>query len=66
MKLLYAIAFALFALAPVTASAQSASLLLLSAFCSDDYYEDTAGQCGVICTIAAVLAKYGVLLIAKR
>ena len=62
MKLLYAIAFALFALAPVTASAQSASLLFLSAFCSDDYYEDMAGQRGVIGTIEAVLAKYGVII----
>ena len=62
MKLLYAIAFALFALAPVTASAQSASLLLLSALCSDDYYEDTAGQCGALFTIEAILAKYGVTI----
>ena len=62
MKLLYAIAFALFALAPVTASAQSADLLLLSAPCSDDYYEDMAGRCGAIFTIEAVLAKYGVII----
>src|SRR5262252_2386949 len=32
----------------------------MSALCSDDYYEDTAGQCGVIFTIEAILAKYGV------
>ena len=62
MKLLYAIAFALFALAPVTASAQSADLLLLSAPCSDDSYEDTAGRCGAIFTIEAILAKYGVTI----
>ena len=62
MKLLFAIAFALFALAPVTASAQSADLLLLSAFCSDDSYEDTAGQCGAFFTIEAILAKYGVTI----
>ena len=61
MKALYGIAFA-FAFAPLTASAQSASLLSLSAFCSDDYYEGTAGQCGVICTIEAVFAKYGVII----
>jgi hypothetical protein len=62
VKLLYAIAFALFALAPVTASAQSADLLLLSAPCSDDSYEDTAGRCGAIFTIEAILAKYGVII----
>jgi len=32
----------------------------MSALCSDDYYEDTAGQCGVILTIEAILEKYGV------
>src|SRR5262245_19426420 len=32
----------------------------MSALCSDDYYEDTAGQCGDIFTIEAILAKYGV------
>ena len=62
MKLLYAIAFALFALAPVTASAQSASPLLLSTFCSDGYYEDMAGRYGAIFTIEAILAKYGVTI----
>ena len=61
MKALYGIAFA-FALAPLTASAQSADLLLLSAPCSDDYYEDTAGRCGAIFTIEAILAKYGVTI----
>lgn len=62
MKLLYAMAFALFALAPVTASAQSADLILLSALCSDDYYEDTASRCGAVFTIEAILAKYGVTI----
>ena len=61
MKFLYAIASALFCVvAPVAASAQSLDLSLMSALCSDDYYEDTAGQCGVIFTIEAILAKYGV------
>lgn len=68
MKFLYAVAFALYALAaPVTASAQSPDLLLLSALCSDDYYEDTAGQCsaiatGEVLTVKAILAKYGVII----
>ena len=61
MKLLYAIASALFCVAaPVAAPAQSLDLSLMSALCSDDYYEDAAGQCGVIFTIEAILAKYGV------
>jgi hypothetical protein len=48
VKLLYAIASALFCVAaPVVAPAQSLDLSLMSALCSDDYYEDTAGQCGV-------------------
>jgi hypothetical protein len=34
----------------------------MSALCSDDYYEDTARQCGVIFTIEAILAKYGVVI----
>ena len=57
MKLLYAIAFALFALAPVTASAQSASLLL-PALCSDDSYEDA----GEVLTIETILARYGIII----
>ena len=59
MKALYGIAFA-FAFAPLTASA--ADPLLRSAFCSDDYYEDTAGQCGAFFTIEVILAKYGVTI----
>ena len=40
---------------------------MLSALCSDDYYEDTAGQCGAVSaaevlTIEAILAKYGVII----
>jgi hypothetical protein len=61
VKLLYAIASALFCMAaPVAAPAQSLDLSLMSALCSDDYYEDTAGQCGIIFTIEAILAKYGI------
>ena len=42
VKLLYAIAFAVFSVAaPVASPAQSLDLSLLSALCSDDYYEDT-------------------------
>ena len=59
MKALYGIAFA-FAFTPLTASA--ADPLLRSAFCSDDYYEDTAGQCGAFFTIEAILAEYGVTI----
>ena len=59
MKALYGIAFA-FAFTPLTASA--ADPLLPSAFCSDDYYEDTAGQCVAFFTIEAILAKYGVTI----
>jgi hypothetical protein len=68
VKLLYAIAYALFCVAaPAAAPAQSLDLSLMSALCSDDYYEDTAGQCGAISagevfTIEAILAKYGVVI----
>ena len=68
MKFLYATAFALFSVAASVASpAQSLDPSLLSALCSDDYYEDTAGACGVISagevfTIEAILAKYGVVI----
>jgi hypothetical protein len=41
VKLLYAMAFALF---PLTAPAQNPDTLLLTALCHDDYFEDTAGQ----------------------
>ena len=68
MKLLYAIASALFCVAaPAAAPAQSLDLSLMSALCSDDYYEDTAGQCdaisaGEVLTIEAILARYGVVI----
>jgi hypothetical protein len=68
VKLLYAIASALFCVAaPVAVPAQSLDLSLISALCSDDYYEDTAGQCGAISagevfTIEAILAKYGIII----
>lgn len=63
VKLLYAIASALFCVtAPVAAPAQSFDLSLMSALCSDDYYEDTAGQCGAIFAIEAILANYEVII----
>ena len=68
MKLLYAIASALFCVAvPVAAPAQSPDLSLMSALCSDDYYEDTAGRCtsiyaGEVLTVEAILEKYEVIV----
>ena len=68
MKLLYAIALSFFPIsAPAAAPAQSPDMSLLSALCSDDYYEDTAGDCSVICagkvfTLKAVLEKYGAII----
>ncbi len=68
MKLLCAMALAVFSVAaPVASPAHSLDLSLMSALCSDDYYEDTAGQCGAISagevfTIEAILAKYGVVI----
>ena len=68
MKLFCAMAFALFsAAAPVASPAQSLDVSLMSALCSDDYYEDTTGQCnaisaGEVLTIEAILAKYGVII----
>ena len=67
MKLLYAIALSFFPIsAPAAAPAQSPDMSLLSALCSDDYYEDTAGDCSVISagkvfTLEAVLEKYGAI-----
>jgi hypothetical protein len=69
VKLLYVIASALFCVAaPVAAPAQSLDLSLMSALCSDDYYEDTASQCDAIFakevfTLETILAKYGVVII---
>jgi hypothetical protein len=39
----------------------------MSALCSDDYYEDTAGQCGAVSAdevlpIEMILTKYGVVI----
>jgi hypothetical protein len=68
VKLIRVIAFAVFFVAaPVASPAQSLDLSLMSALCSDDYYEDTAGQCdalsaGEVLTIEAILAKYGVVI----
>lgn len=58
MKLMYAVAFALF---PLAASAQEASLL--SALCHDAYYEDTAVQCLDILTVEAFLEKYSAVVV---
>jgi hypothetical protein len=68
VKLLYAIASALFCVAaPVAAPAQSLDLSLMSALCSDDYYEDTTGQCGAVSAdevlpIEMILTTYGVVI----
>jgi hypothetical protein len=68
VKLLYAIAFSFFPIsAPVAAPAQSPDMSLLSALCSDDYYEDTAGDCsaisaGEVFTLEAILEKYGAII----
>jgi len=69
VKLIYAVAFAVsFVAAPVASSAQSPDLSLSPPLCSDDYYEDTAGQCGAVSTgevltIEAILVKYGVIVV---
>jgi hypothetical protein len=70
VKFLHATAFALFSLAASVASpAQSLDPSLLSALCSDDYYEDTAGLCSSpappealpdVLTVEAIIEKYGV------
>ena len=64
MKLLYAIAFALF---PLAAPAQTPDSSSLTALCQDDYYEDTSGQCsaifaGEVLTIEAILERYGAVV----
>src|SRR5262245_57587884 len=50
--------------APVAAPAQSPDLSLMLALCTDDYYEDTAGQCGVISAVGEIfiLTQYGVVI----
>ena len=67
MKLLYAIAFALF---PLAAPAQTPDSSSLTALCQDDYYEDTSGQCsaifaGEVLTIEAILERYGAVVITR-
>jgi hypothetical protein len=60
VKLIYAAIFALF---PLSAPAQTPDALLLSALCSDDYYEDT-GQCraGEVLNILDLLEKYNAVV----
>jgi hypothetical protein len=58
VKVIYAVAFALF---PLAALAQDASPL--SAGCQDDYYEATAVQCLDILTVEAILEKYGAVVV---
>jgi hypothetical protein len=65
VKFLCATAFALFSLAASVASpAQSLDPSMLSALCSDDYYEDTAGQCGDISAEGEIFifTEYGVVI----
>jgi hypothetical protein len=68
VKLRCAMALAVFSVAaPVASPAQSLDLSLMSALCSDDDYEDTAGQCGAtaageVLTNEAIVAKYGVVI----
>jgi hypothetical protein len=68
VKLVRVIAFAVFFVAaPVASPAQSLDMPLLSAQCTDDYYEDADGQCdglsaGEVLTIEAILAKYGTII----
>jgi hypothetical protein len=64
VKLLYAMAFALF---PLAAAAQTPDALLLAALCHDDYFEDTAGHCNSLArreelTMEEVLAHYGEII----
>ena len=67
MRLIYAIAFAVFFVAvPMGSPAQSLDLPLPSAQCTDDYYEEADGQCdalsaGEVLTIEAILARYGII-----
>ena len=68
MRLIYAIAFAVFFVAvPMGSPAQSLDLPLPSAQCTDNYYEDTVGPCdalsaGEVLTIEAILARYGIII----
>jgi hypothetical protein len=68
VKALYAALALFFVAAPMASSARSPDLSLSPPLCSDDYYEDTAGQCGAVSagevlTIEAILAKYGVIVV---
>jgi hypothetical protein len=68
VKALYAALALFFVAAPTASSARSPDLSLSPPLCSDDYYEDTAGQCGAVSagevlTIEAILAKYGVIVV---
>src|SRR5712671_1794286 len=63
VKLLYAIAFALF---PLAAPAQTLDSSLLTALCQNDYFEDAAGQCSSASadegiTVEAILENYGAI-----
>ena len=68
MRLIYAIAFAVFFVAvPMGSPAQALDLPLPSAQCTDNYYEDTVGPCdalsaGEVLTIEAILARYGIII----
>jgi hypothetical protein len=68
VKLVRVIAFAMFFVAALVASpAQSLDLPLLSAQCTDDYYEGADGQCdallgGEVLSIEAILTKYGIII----
>ena len=68
MKTLYAALALFFVAVPTVSSAESPDLSLSPPLCSDDYYEDTAGECGAVSagevlTIEAILAKYGVIVV---
>ena len=68
VKALYAALALFFVAAPTASSARSPDLSLSPPLCSDDYYEDTAGECGAVSagevlTIEAILAKYGVIVV---
>jgi hypothetical protein len=72
VKFVRVITFAVFFVAaPVASSAQSLDLSSMSALCSDDYYEDMAGQCGPaappealpeVLTVEAIIEKFGVIV----
>jgi len=64
VKLLYAMAFALF---PLTIAAQTPDQALLTALCHDNHFEDPAGHCKSLAsredfTIEAILAAYGEII----